>query len=270
MRDFRGKVAVVTGAASGIGRALAERCGREGMQVVLADIEEAALARAAAELKDAGAAVLAVHADVSKPADVERLASETLAAFGGVHLLCNNAGVGAGGAVWDSTQADWEWVLGVNLWGVIYGVRTFVPIMLRQDTDCHIVNTASVAGLLPYHFSAPYQVTKFAVVGLSENMYFPWRTSRPRLAFRCCARAGSGRRLCSPSATGRPSCGTRRSRARCRLRSKPSSNRWSAKPRPACRPKPWQTAFSPPSVSASSTSSSRPICARSCASGLKM
>ncbi len=181
MREFQGKVAVVTGAASGIGRALAARCAREGMQVVLADIEKAPLARAAAELKDAGAAVLAVPTDVSRADDVARLARETLAAFGGVHLLCNNAGVGAGGTVWDSTHADWEWVLGVNLWGVIHGVRTFMPIMLRQDTECHVVNTASVAGLLPYHFSAPYQVTKFAVVGLSENMYFSLAHVAPKI-----------------------------------------------------------------------------------------
>lgn len=172
MQEFRGKVAVITGAASGIGRALAERCAWEGMKVVLADIEEPALARAAGELGAAGASVLAVRTDVSKAEDVEALAHKTLDAFGAVHLLCNNAGVGAGGAIWESTLADWEWVLGVNLWGAIHGVRMFVPIMLRQDTECHVVNTASVAGLLAYHPSATYQVTKHAVVALSEHLHY--------------------------------------------------------------------------------------------------
>ncbi|MGE5602901.1 MAG: SDR family NAD(P)-dependent oxidoreductase, partial [Nitrososphaerales archaeon] len=101
----------------------------------------------------------------------ENLARRTVEAFGGVHLLFNNAGVGAGGPIWESTDADWEWVLGVNLRGMIHGLRVFVPIMLAQGTEGHIVNTASIAGLLPYHPSAPYQTTKFAVVGLSENLY---------------------------------------------------------------------------------------------------
>lgn len=172
MKEFAGKVAVITGAASGIGRALAERSAREGMKVVLADIEEPALARAGAELEASGATVLAVPTDVAKLADIENLARRTIEAFGAVHLLVNNAGVGAGGAAWESTQADWEWVMGVNLWGVIHGLRVFVPIMLSQDTEGHIVNTSSMAGLLPYHPAAAYQTTKFAVVGLSENLYF--------------------------------------------------------------------------------------------------
>jgi NAD(P)-dependent dehydrogenase (short-subunit alcohol dehydrogenase family) len=171
MKEFRDRVAVITGAASGIGRALAEHSAQEGMKVVLADIEEPALARAAAELKAVGATVLAVHTDVSKLSDVENLARRTIEAFGAVHLLFNNAGVGAGGSPWESTNADWEWVLGVNLWGIIHGLRVFVPIMLSQGTEGHIVNTASIAGLLPYHPSAAYQTTKFAVVGLSENLY---------------------------------------------------------------------------------------------------
>jgi NAD(P)-dependent dehydrogenase (short-subunit alcohol dehydrogenase family) len=171
MKEFTDRVAVITGAASGIGRALAEHSAQEGMKVVLADIEEPALARAAAELKAVGATVLAVHTDVSKLSDVENLARRTIEAFGAVHLLFNNAGVGAGGSPWESTNADWEWVLGVNLWGIIHGLRVFVPIMLSQGTEGHIVNTASIAGLLPYHPSAAYQTTKFAVVGLSENLY---------------------------------------------------------------------------------------------------
>lgn len=172
MKEFSGKVAVVTGAASGIGRALAERAAQEGMKVVLADVEEPALAQTEQELNGAGATVLAVRTDVSKADDVGALAQKTLDAFGAVHLLFNNAGVGTGGTIWESSLADWQWVMDVNLWGVIHPLRTFVPIMLAQDTEGHIVNTASIAGLLPYHPGAPYQVTKHAVVALSENLYY--------------------------------------------------------------------------------------------------
>ena len=171
MKELEGKVAVITGAASGIGFGLAERCAREGMKVVLAGINMDNLVRAEEELAPIGATTLCVQADVSKLADIEALAAKTLDAFGAVHLLVNNAGVGAGGPVWATTLADWEWVLGVNLWGVIYGLDVFVPIMLAQDTECHIVNISSMAGLLPYHPSAPYHVTKHAVVALSENLY---------------------------------------------------------------------------------------------------
>lgn len=171
MKEFRGKVAVVTGAASGIGRALAERSAKEGMKVVLADIEEPALERTAATLKAEGASVLAVPTDVSQHADAENLAARAFEAFGAVDLLFNNAGVGAGSAPWETSHADWQWVLGVNLWGVINGITSFVPRMISQGTEGHIVNTASIAGLLPFHPSATYQTTKFAVVGLSENLY---------------------------------------------------------------------------------------------------
>jgi NAD(P)-dependent dehydrogenase (short-subunit alcohol dehydrogenase family) len=123
MKDFRGKVAVITGAASGIGRGLAERCVEEGMKVVLADIEEEALASTEKEMKAAGASVLAVSTDVSKASDVEALAERTLDVFGAVHLLCNNAGVAAGTTIWESTLADWEWVVGVNLWSVTLSTR---------------------------------------------------------------------------------------------------------------------------------------------------
>ncbi|HEX8194776.1 MAG TPA: SDR family NAD(P)-dependent oxidoreductase [Pyrinomonadaceae bacterium] len=170
MRDFQNKVAVITGAASGIGRGLTERCALEGMKVVLADVEETALDQTAQELKDAGADVLAVRTDVSKSEEIEALASKTLDAFGAVHLLFNNAGVGAGTTVWESTLADWEWVLGVNLWGVIYGVRTFVPIMKKQDEECHIVNTASIAGLTSGPSLGVYKVSKHGVVSLSETL----------------------------------------------------------------------------------------------------
>lgn len=171
MQEFQNKVAVVTGAASGIGRGIAERCAQEGMNVVLADIEEPALQEAAETMRRSGATVLPVCTDVSKADDVEELARKTLDAFGAVHLLLNNAGVVAGGSVWESTLADWEWVMGVNLWGVIHGIRTFVPIMLAQDTECHIVNTASIAGLISApQLSSPYLVTKHAVVALSEHL----------------------------------------------------------------------------------------------------
>jgi NADP-dependent 3-hydroxy acid dehydrogenase YdfG len=171
MKEFKDKVAVITGAASGIGRALAQRCAQEGMKVVLADIEEAALNQAENELRATGVRVLSVKTDVSKAGDIELLARKTLDTFGAVHLLFNNAGVGAGSTIWESTLTDWEWVMGVNLWGLIHGIRIFIPIMLAQDTECHIVNTASIAGLLPYHPSSPYQVSKYAAVALSENLY---------------------------------------------------------------------------------------------------
>ena len=170
MKEFRGKVAVITGAASGIGRGLAERCVQEGMKVVLADLDEAALAQTERELKDAGADVMAVRTDVSKSGDVDALARRALGAFGAVHLLFNNAGVGAGTTVWESTLADWQWVMGVNLWGVIHGVRTFVPLMLKQADECHIVNTASMAGLVSGPALGVYKVTKHGVVSLSETL----------------------------------------------------------------------------------------------------
>ncbi len=181
MQEFRDKVAVITGAASGIGKAIAEQCIQRGMKTVLADIEAPALALAEQELKAEGAKVLAVQTDVSRADDMAALAQKTLDAFGAVHLLVNNAGVGAGFTVWESTLADWQWVIGVNLWGVIHGVQVFVPIMLAQDEDCHIVNTASAAGILPYHPSAPYQVTKHAVVALSENLYHSLAQRRSKI-----------------------------------------------------------------------------------------
>ena len=175
MKEFQGKVAVITGAASGIGRVLAERCAQEGMIVVLSDVDDQNLIKAEQDLRTGGATVLAVRADVSRAADVEALARATLDAFGAVHLLCNNAGVAGVGEllrpIWESTLADWEWVMGVNLWGVIHGVRVFVPIMLKQDTDCHILNTASVAGFGSGAMLGIYTLTKHGVVTLSETLY---------------------------------------------------------------------------------------------------
>jgi NAD(P)-dependent dehydrogenase (short-subunit alcohol dehydrogenase family) len=171
MKEFKGKVAVITGAASGIGRGIAERCVSEGMKVILADIDEANLTKAETELRTYGGAVVGVRTDVSKRTDVELLARHALDTFGQVHLLFNNAGVAAGGAPWEATWNDWEWVIGVNLWGVIHGVKVFTPLMLAQNTDCHIINTSSTAGLTVGGTSAPYAVTKHAVVALSESLY---------------------------------------------------------------------------------------------------
>lgn len=140
MQEFTGRVAVVTGAASGIGRSLALRCAQEGMKVVVADINAQALAQTESELKRAGTAVLAVQTDVSKASDVEVLAERTLNTFGAVHVLFNNAGVGRLTRIWEAPLAEWEWVLGVNLWGVIHGIHTFVPVMLKQEEEAHIVS----------------------------------------------------------------------------------------------------------------------------------
>ncbi len=182
MKDFNDKVAVVTGGASGIGRAIAERLAAEGMKLVLADIEEGALATAQKEMEAKGATVLAVRTDVSQPSEVEALAKKTVDAFGAVDVLCNNAGVGPpGGPLWERTVADWQWVLGVNLWGVIHGVRVFVPIMRAQDTEAHIVNTASLAGLVSVPWMGIYNVTKHAIVTLSETLHHELTLSGTKL-----------------------------------------------------------------------------------------
>ena len=170
MKEFQDKVAVVTGAASGIGRALAGKCAALGMKVVLADVEESALWQAEYELQVSGAQVLAVRTDVSQADEVEALAKITFETYGAVHLLFNNAGVGAGTTVWESSLADWQWVLGVNLWGVIHGVHFFVPRMLAQDSEGHIVNTASSAGLVSSSGLGIYKVSKHGVVTLSETL----------------------------------------------------------------------------------------------------
>jgi NAD(P)-dependent dehydrogenase (short-subunit alcohol dehydrogenase family) len=170
VKDLRGAIAVITGAASGIGRGLAEHCVRMGIKVVLADIETAALAETAALLEGTGGEVHSVVADVADADRVQRLADEAFETFGRVDLLFCNAGVAAGGALWESTSKDCEWVLGVNLRGVIHCIRSFVPPMLAQNTPGHIVNTASVAGLFTFHPSALYHLSKHAVVSLSEQL----------------------------------------------------------------------------------------------------
>ena len=171
MQDFAGKVAVITGAASGIGKALTEKCIAEGMHVVMADIEEAALEKAAAELQaTTNNQVLPIVANVAMEAELRKVRDEAVETLGGVHLLFNNAGVGGGGNSWNATQKDWDWVFGVNLLSVIYGLRVFVPQMIAQETPCHIVNTASIAGIIGGSTNALYSVTKHGVVALTENL----------------------------------------------------------------------------------------------------
>jgi NAD(P)-dependent dehydrogenase (short-subunit alcohol dehydrogenase family) len=162
------RVAVVTGAGSGIGRALALRAAGEGMRVVIADVEVGALEEAAAEVETAGAEVVVVPTDVSRADQVDALARLAYERFGAVHLLCNNAGVFQAGVSWQRSLADWEWVLGVNLWGVLHGIRSFVPRMLEGGDEGHVVNTSSLAGLITGAYSAPYITSKFAVLALTE------------------------------------------------------------------------------------------------------
>jgi NAD(P)-dependent dehydrogenase (short-subunit alcohol dehydrogenase family) len=175
MKEFSGKVAVITGAASGFGREFARAGAKLGMKLALADIEADALTEVVEELEDSGATVFGEKVDVSREADVQRLASRALDAYGGVHLLFNNAGVSTSGPIWESSAKDWEWVLGVNLWGTIHGIRVFMPILLAQDNPCHVVNTASVAGLVSPQLMGVYNVSKHAVVALSETLYHDLR-----------------------------------------------------------------------------------------------
>ena len=176
MKNFKDRVAVITGAGSGFGREFALIGAKFGMKLVLADVQQDALEKVKAELETQGAQVLAMRCDVRHAEEVQALADATMAKFGAVHLVFNNAGVGSGGLVWENTQADWEWVLGVNLWGVIHGVRIFTPLMLecaKKDAtyEGHIVNTASMAGLLNAPNMGVYNVSKHAVVSLSETLY---------------------------------------------------------------------------------------------------
>jgi NAD(P)-dependent dehydrogenase (short-subunit alcohol dehydrogenase family) len=170
MKDLQGKVAVITGGASGIGRAVADRAAGEGMKIVLGDIEEGPLKEAVDELTGRGAEALGVVTDVSDAASVRALRDRTLDRFGAVHLVHNNAGIGLGGPIWEVSEEDWRWILGVNLWGVINGVAAFVPTLIEQG-EGHVVNTASIAGLIAAPFLGPYNATKQAVVAISETLY---------------------------------------------------------------------------------------------------
>ncbi len=171
MQDFKGKVAVVTGAASGIGRGIARQAAAEGARLVLADVDEQGLAEVSDELKAAGTPVRCERTDVRQIESVQALADAALEEFGAVHLVFNNAGVMLGGYSWERSDDDWRWVLDVNIFGVINGLRTFMPILLDQGEPAHMVNTASVGGLMVGPFLAPYIVSKHAVVALTESAY---------------------------------------------------------------------------------------------------
>ncbi len=170
MDSFRDRVAVVTGGASGIGRALCLGLARAGARVVVADIDEAGMDDTVAAVKGADSEAIPVRTDVSRLADVSALADRAFAQWGAVHVLCNNAGVAVHGGLESATHQDWEWAIGVNLWGVIHGVETFVPRMIAGREPGHIVNTASMAGLIASQGLGIYNTTKYAVVGLSETL----------------------------------------------------------------------------------------------------
>jgi NAD(P)-dependent dehydrogenase (short-subunit alcohol dehydrogenase family) len=171
MEALKGKVAVVTGAGSGIGRELTLACAREGADVVLADVDEAGMAATAALIAPLGCQSMQARCDVSRADEVERLADRTYARFGAAHLVFNNAGVAVVGPVWTATQEDWTWTLGINLMGVVHGIRAFVPRMLAGKQEGHVVNTASVAGFLSMAGNSVYCVSKHAVVTLSECLW---------------------------------------------------------------------------------------------------
>ncbi len=177
MKDLEGRVAVVTGAASGIGRALAERFGAEGMRLVLADVEAEPLEAVARALQESGSEVEMSTVDVREPAALEDLAGRCESRFGAAHVLCNNAGVAVGGLTWEVPPEEWDWIVGVNLLGVVNGIRAFVPRMIASGQEAHVVNTASIAGLTAPSLMSPYNATKHAVVALSETLLADLRTA---------------------------------------------------------------------------------------------
>ena len=170
MNELPGKVAAVTGAASGLGRAMALAFASEGMHVALADVDESGLAQTRALLASYPTKTFSMRVDVSKATEVEAFAGRCVDELGGIHLVCNNAGVALSGAAWEASEAEWQWLLGVNLWGVVHGVRAFAPRLIEQD-EGHIVNTASVAGLISPPGMGAYSVSKHAVVALSESLH---------------------------------------------------------------------------------------------------
>ena len=169
MKTLEGRVAVVTGASTGIGRAIAAECARRGMSVVIASQNAERLAQAEEAISSIGAPVLAVPTDVEDRSAVQRLADATLDRFGAVHVLVNNAGVYAPGYAWEISDAEWEWVIGVNLWGTVYGIKAFMPHLLAQE-EAHVVNVASAGGLMTSPTHGPYTASKHAVVGLSKGL----------------------------------------------------------------------------------------------------
>lgn len=171
MQELTGKVAVITGAAEGIGKAIAIAAAAEGMKLVLADISAESLAHSVAELRQNGSEVIGVVTDVSQEAAIMHLADQAYTQFGHVHLLVNNAGVAFTKSAWETTVKDWEWIMGINLYGVTHALRAFVPRMLASNEEAHIVNTASLAGLIAEPALAAYNVSKFGVVALSESLY---------------------------------------------------------------------------------------------------
>jgi NAD(P)-dependent dehydrogenase (short-subunit alcohol dehydrogenase family) len=174
MKMLEGRIAAVTGAASGLGRAMALAFAGEGMHAALADVDEPGLKSTLSEVQSRGVRAFAMRVDVSRYQEVESFCSKAIAQLGAAHVVCNNAGVSPLGAVWENTLADWQWILGVNLWGVIHGVRAFVPRLLAQG-EGHVVNTASVAGLISPPGMGAYNATKHAVVALSESLYHDLR-----------------------------------------------------------------------------------------------
>jgi NAD(P)-dependent dehydrogenase (short-subunit alcohol dehydrogenase family) len=183
--DLKGRTAVVTGGASGIGRALVLRFARDGANVVVADVDDPGMVAVAGEAQALGVKAIAVRTDVSDLAQVEALAVRAFETFGGVHVLCNNAGVAAWGGIESATHRDWQWVLGVNLWGVIHGIEAFVPRMIARGEPGHIVNTASMAGLIASKGLGVYNTSKYAVVGLSETLAKDLRPYRIGVSVLC-------------------------------------------------------------------------------------
>jgi NAD(P)-dependent dehydrogenase (short-subunit alcohol dehydrogenase family) len=185
MDELTGRTAVVTGAASGIGRALALRCATEGMNVAVADVDEAGLEETRKLVANTGAGVLALRTDVTKPESIEALADAARSEFTKIHLVFNNAGVLVGGCSWERSTEEWEWVLGVNVFGVIHGMRTFIPILIEQGEPGWVVNTASIGGLLAGPFLSPYIVSKHAVAALSEVTYHELAAKKVNVGISC-------------------------------------------------------------------------------------
>ena len=181
MLDFKAKTAVITGAASGIGFAIARRLATAGANVVLADIDPVALERATAAIEKLGVAAIGVPTDVSEPAAVDALAAAAVARFERVHVLVNNAGVAMKGYSWELAPADWQWVMGVCLWGVVHGIRSFVPAMIAHGETGHIINTSSMTGLGASAQGGPYQAAKSGVVAVTETLSFELEVVAPHL-----------------------------------------------------------------------------------------